>query len=173
MSEAEPSSSLKGFLFSRRGLLLIAVIWVIADQVTKVMADNSLVYGEITPAIPFLDFLLSYNRGAAFSFLHDSNGWQRWLLTGISLVVSVMVLIWILKAESQKESRLMRLALAFILGGAVGNLIDRALQGYVVDFISVHWGVHRFATFNIADSAISVGAALLVLEVLFFNRKES
>lgn len=154
---------------SRRNLLLIAGLWVLADQLTKFWANNALVYGELRPVLPCFDLLLSYNRGAAFSFLHDSSGWQRWLLSAISLGVSIFLFRWLMKIDAGGQGTSgswQRLALAFILGGAVGNLIDRALAGYVIDFISLYWGPYRFATFNVADAAISAGAAMLVVEIL-------
>jgi signal peptidase II len=104
-----------------------------------------------------------HNSGAAFSFLDNAGGWQRWVLTAISLVVSVVLCIWLWLLP--KQQKLLAIALSIVLGGAVGNLIDRLLMGYVVDFISVYYHDFRFATFNIADAAISIGAALLVLDI--------
>lgn len=162
----------KNWLFSRRVLLGFAVFVVIVDQWTKFLADSHLVYQEPMTVFTGFDLLLSYNTGAAFSFLDTAGGWQRWLLTFISLTVSGVILIWLMKSDNKKQ-KLLRVALAMILGGAVGNLIDRALVGHVVDFISVYYGSWRFATFNIADSAISVGAALLILEMIFSREKDS
>src|SRR5690606_28502733 len=113
----------------------------------------------------------AYNRGAAFSFLNDAGGWQRWLLSSISLGVSVFLGLWLVRLPQQQ--RLLRWALAIILGGAVGNLYDRVVYGYVVDFISLYWGSWRFATFNVADAAISIGAVLLVLDVLLSKEDKS
>jgi len=113
---------------------------------------------------PGLDLLLAQNKGAAFSFLDDAGGWQRWLFAGISVVVSMVLTLWLWRLPRQQQ--LLGFALACILGGALGNLIDRVMLGYVVDFISVYYAQWRFATFNVADAAISCGAALLVLDVV-------
>ena len=155
--------SCKAALF---GLVLLVVL---LDQVSKLISDASLDYASAVSVFPGFDLLLVYNTGAAFSFLSDAGGWQRWMLTGISLVVSILVFIWLLKLP--RHQTLLGLALAMILAGAVGNLIDRIYLGYVIDFISLYAGSYRFATFNIADAAISIGAALLVLDALLEWRK--
>ena len=113
--------------------------------------------------LPVFQFTLLHNRGAAFSFLDDAGGWQRWFLVVVSTGVSVFVAHWLYRIRS--EEKLLALALALILGGAIGNLIDRAFVGYVVDFIVVHWDHHYFPAFNIADSAITVGAGLMILDM--------
>lgn len=152
-------------------LLLLAGVLAVIDQITKLFANTRLPYGEPVTVFPSFDLLLVYNRGAAFSFLNDAGGWQRWILAGISLGVSVFLALWLTRLPARQ--RLLRWALALILGGALGNLYDRISYGYVVDFISVYWGDWRFATFNVADAAISVGAALLVLDVILSkDRKE-
>tara|TARA_R110001592_G_scaffold88258_1_gene259977 strand:- start:339 stop:842 length:504 start_codon:yes stop_codon:yes gene_type:complete len=114
--------------------------------------------------LPVFQFTLLHNSGAAFSFLDDAGGWQRWLLSGISLLVSGYVAHWLYRIRQQEK--LLSFGLAFILGGAIGNLIDRAFVGYVVDFIVVHWDDAYFPAFNIADSAITVGAGVLILEMI-------
>lgn len=149
-------------------LLLLSAVLVVLDQVSKYLCDSLLTYASPHPVMPGLDLLLVYNRGAAFSFLSDAAGWQRWILSGVSLVVSIVVVLWLLRLP--RRQKLLGFALALILGGAVGNLIDRVLLGYVIDFISVYAGDWRFATFNVADAAISVGAALMALD-LFKNRE--
>jgi signal peptidase II len=113
--------------------------------------------------LPVFKFTLFHNQGAAFSFLSDAGGWQRWFFTSVSAVVSVALVIWL--ARLQRRDWLLALALAFILGGAVGNLVDRVSLGYVVDFIVVHYENHYFPAFNLADSAISVGAVLMILDM--------
>ena len=150
--------------------LLVAVICIV-DRYTKVLGSEHLVLGVPVVVFPGFDLLLAHNAGAAFSFLADSGGWQRWLLTAISFIVSVVLAVWLWKLP--KQQRLLAVALACILGGALGNLYDRALMGYVVDFISVYYGQWRFATFNIADAAISIGAALLVLDVLLQGKRQA
>lgn len=145
-------------------LVLLCLGTVILDQYTKFLSSTHLDYGVPYTVFQGFDLLLAHNNGAAFSFLDDAGGWQRWLLTAISAGVSAALVVWLWRLP--KQQRLLSVALALILGGALGNLYDRAVMGYVVDFISVYYGSWRFATFNIADAAISVGAALLVLDVL-------
>lgn len=149
-------------------LLWLAALLVACDQASKWLAQTRLVYGEPHPVLPGFDLLLAYNRGAAFSFLHSADGWQRWILSGISLGVSAFLLVWLHRLPSRQS--FLRLAVALVLGGAVGNLYDRLVLGHVIDFISIYAYDWRFATFNIADAAISVGAVLLALDV-FFNQK--
>ncbi|PIE36473.1 MAG: signal peptidase II [Gammaproteobacteria bacterium] len=152
-------------------LFIVAVI-VILDQVTKLLIDNRLEMYERIPVTGFFNITKAYNSGAAFSFLSDADGWQRPLLTGISLVVSIALLIWLVRMS--REERWLSLAIALILSGAVGNLIDRALYGHVVDFIQVHWwGQAYFPSFNVADSAITCGAALLIVISLFERTPEA
>lgn len=146
-------------------LLLAIVVGIVAlDQITKLQTVNHLELGERITVFTGFDLWHVQNFGAAFSFLSDAGGWQRWLLTGISLVASVILAVWLWRLP--KTQRLLAVALAVLLAGALGNLIDRMLFGYVVDFISVYYADWRFATFNIADAAISIGAALLVLDIV-------
>ncbi len=144
--------------------LWLALLAVVLDQVTKVAAENMLTYAQPVYILPVLDFTLLYNPGAAFSFLADQAGWQRWFFTIISAGVSVMLLVWL--ARLPRGSVWLPVALTLILGGAVGNLIDRVLYGHVVDFISVHWNNSYFPAFNIADSAITLGAIMMALDVI-------
>ena len=143
-----------------------SLLLVIADQWTKTWAEGALEIGDPIYVSSVLNFALAYNEGAAFSFLNDAGGWQRWLLTSISLVASVVLFIWI--ARCQANQRWVPCALTWILGGAIGNLIDRASTGRVVDFIQFHWNDAYFPTFNIADTAITIGAIMLVIDMLFF-----
>lgn len=145
-------------------LFVLAAVVVVLDQYSKYLCSAFLEFGIPVSVFPGFDLLLAHNEGAAFSFLDNAGGWQRWLFAGISTVVSVVLATWLWRLPQQQ--RLLGVALALILGGAVGNLIDRVLLGYVVDFISVYYGQWRFATFNVADAGISCGAALLVLDVL-------
>lgn len=155
---AQASSKMPWLLF-----VLVAVL-VVLDQYSKYLCTLFLEMGLPVPVFPGFDLLLAHNEGAAFSFLDDAGGWQRWLFAAISVVVSVVLTVWLWRLPRQQQ--LLGVALAFILGGALGNLIDRVLLGYVVDFISIYYADWRFATFNIADAAISCGAALLVLDVV-------
>jgi signal peptidase II len=144
--------------------LWLAVLAVILDQITKVAAEQLLTFAQPVYLLPVLDFTLLYNKGAAFSFLADQSGWQRWFFTAVSVGVSVMLIVWIKRLP--RGAVWLPIALALILGGAIGNLIDRAVYGHVVDFISVHWGGKYFPAFNIADSAITLGAIMMVLDVI-------
>lgn len=146
--------------------LLLAVVVVALDQWTKTLATMHLFYAQPMEILPVFDFTLHHNAGAAFSFLSDAGGWQRWFFTLLSGLVSAVLIIWILRAR--EGNKLLVIALAFILGGAVGNVWDRATLGYVIDFISVHWHDSYFPTFNLADSAITLGAGLLILD-MFIN----
>ena len=147
--------------------LILAVLIVVADQVTKQLAEHLLRYGEPVAVIPSFNLTLLYNKGAAFSFLNSAGGWQRWFFTAIALVVSVVIIVW-LKAASN-EQRWTPAALVLILGGAIGNLIDRVLFGHVIDFIQVYYQTYYWPAFNIADSAICVGAAILLLSGWFLQ----
>jgi signal peptidase II len=151
---------------SRAFWMLVVVAVIAIDQVTKYFANTMLAYAEPHTLLPVLDITLHYNRGAAFSFLSDAGGWQRWFFTVIALGVSIYIGIWLQRLK--REQWLLSFALALVLGGALGNLWDRVWFGYVIDFISVHWDHHYFPTFNIADAAISVGAVLLLLD-MFLN----
>ncbi len=144
--------------------LWLAVLTVILDQVTKVAAEQLLTFAQPVYLLPVLDFTLLYNKGAAFSFLADQPGWQRWFFTAVSIGVSIMLIVWIKRLP--RGAVWLPIALALILGGAIGNLIDRVIYGHVVDFISVHWNNKYFPAFNIADSAITLGAIMMGLDVI-------
>ncbi len=144
--------------------LWLAVAVFVVDIATKLLAETLLTYGKPVYLLPVLDLTLLYNPGAAFSFLADQSGWQRWFFTAVSVGVSLMLIIWLKRLP--RGQMLLPAALALILGGAVGNLFDRLVYGHVVDFISVHWDKSYFPAFNIADSAITVGAVMMALDVL-------
>jgi len=151
-------------------LWLIPALLIIAiDQITKVWFDTNLMYGERWPLLPFFDFTLVYNTGAAFSFLADGEGWQRWFFTGIAVVASVVILRLMWKSPDQGW---FCAALTCILGGALGNAIDRLLYGHVVDFLLFYWHDWYFPAFNVADIAITVGAILLLLDEILRWRRE-
>ena len=147
--------------------LSLALVIVVLDQVTKQLADNLLTYGEPLAVVPSFNLTLLYNKGAAFSFLNDAGGWQRWFFSAIAVVVSAVIVIW-LKAVGA-EQRWTPAALVLILGGAIGNVIDRVLFGHVIDFIQVYYKTFYWPAFNIADSAICVGAAILILSGWFLQ----
>jgi len=150
--------------------LWISVVVLALDQVTKSVAVDQLQLYQSVGVFDGLNLTLMHNVGAAFSFLSDASGWQRWLFTTISVVVSAAIIVWIKRLP--KDQRLTAIALALILGGALGNLWDRVIFGYVIDFIDVYYESHHWPAFNIADSAISVGAALLIFEWIVAARQQ-
>ena len=139
----------------------IAIIVVLLDQLTKITMIRLLAYGQSDPVSSFFNLVMVYNKGAAFSFLSDLPGWQRYFFTGISVLASLFIL-WMLKRNPTQ--RLFCWALALILGGALGNLIDRVAYGHVIDFLDFHLAGWHWPAFNVADSAITVGALLFVLD---------
>ena len=141
--------------------LWLSALVVVLDQVTKWLAEAMLDPYQPVPLAPLLNFTLMYNEGAAFSFLSDAGGWQRWFLAGFALVMSVVLVIWLLRLGSGE--RLLAAALSLVTGGAVGNLIDRIHTGRVVDFIDVYVRDWHWPAFNVADSAITIGVVLLFL----------
>lgn len=141
-----------------------AALVVAADQLSKWLALATLEYGRPVAVLPGFNWTLLFNDGAAFSFLQGAGGWQRWLLSGLSLVISIVIVAMLVRGA--ERARLELGALSLILGGALGNLVDRLRFGYVVDFIDLYAGEHHWPAFNIADAGITVGAALLVLHIL-------
>jgi len=131
------------------------------DQITKLIAESQLPFHKAVNVVPYFDWYLTYNTGAAFSFLADAGGWQRWFFAITSIIISAVIVVWLKKLE--KDDRLTAIALCLILGGAIGNLIDRIYLGYVIDYIQVWLGTYPWPAFNIADAAIFVGAAALIL----------
>jgi len=150
--------------------LALAVVIVLLDQWTKGLASDGLQYAQPVKIFPWFNLTLQHNTGAAFSFLNDAGGWQRYFFSVVATGISVGLVIWLYVMP--RGQRLLALSLGLILGGALGNLWDRVALGYVVDFISVHYQHHYFPAFNIADSAISVGAACMLLDS-FLNRGDS
>ncbi len=140
---------------------LLSLIIIVSDQITKAIATANLFMFDPIPIIPMLNFTLMHNEGAAFSFLSDAGGWQRWFFTIIASVVSVVIFIWIKRLSPHEKG--MAISLSLILGGAIGNLIDRVRFGYVVDFIDVYYEKSHWPAFNIADSAICVGAVIMII----------
>jgi signal peptidase II len=146
----------------------LAFAVIILDQCSKWFADDLLGAPDVVSLLPFLALRKAYNPGAAFSFLSDASGWQRWFFVGLALLVIGMLVAW-LRRLPRGENRL-AFALALILGGAAGNLIDRVLYGHVIDFIDLYYRDWHWPTFNIADSAITIGAALLLLDAFLGRR---
>ena len=151
--------------------LWVSVVVLLLDQCTKLLADAMLVLHQQVPLIPYLALFKAYNPGAAFSFLSDASGWQRWFFVVLAVVVIVILLVWLLRLSTGEKAT--SLALALILGGAAGNLIDRLVYGYVIDFIDVYYGSWHWPAFNVADAAISVGAFLLLLDAFRGGREKS
>lgn len=149
--------------------LWLSALVVLLDWATKQAATAHLSLYQPVPLWPSFNLTLMHNRGAAFSFLSDAGGWQRWLFAGLATLVSVAIIAW-MRALAPSQ-RWLAAALALILGGAVGNLIDRLLLGYVVDFIDLYYAGWHWPAFNLADSAITAGALLLVADSLFGNRQ--
>ncbi|MGW8369497.1 MAG: signal peptidase II [Gammaproteobacteria bacterium] len=151
--------------------LWLSVIIVVVDQATKWWIRARFDLYDRVEILPWLDITRLHNTGAAFSFLSDAGGWQRWLFVGLALAVTLLIMVW-LRRLSGRGQTLLAIALALIAGGALGNVIDRAWLGFVVDFISVHYETWYFPAFNVADSAISVGAAFLILEAFLDGRRK-
>ncbi len=149
--------------------LAVAALVIGLDQLTKWLADHYLVDGEPLSVLPSFNLTLAYNTGAAFSFLADAGGWQRWFFAGLAVLVSGFIYAWLRRLPS--EEKVTAFALTLILGGALGNLIDRLYLGYVIDFIDVYYRHYHWPAFNLADSAITVGATLLVITTLFGPRR--
>jgi signal peptidase II len=141
----------------------LSALVIVLDQLSKAWITSHFAYGENYRVADFFSLVLAHNTGAAFSFLSEAGGMQRWLFTAIAIVASAWI-IWLLRKHHAQI--LFAWALGMILGGALGNLIDRVTYGYVVDFLSFHWNGHYFPAFNLADSAITCGAFLLILDSL-------
>jgi len=151
--------------------LWISVVIIVVDQLSKLWIERTMVLGESFTVLPVLDIVRAHNSGAAFSFLATAGGWQRWAFSALAVGVSIGLLFW-LRRLALATHALLVFGLALILGGAIGNVIDRIEHGYVVDFVHAHWGIHYFAAFNVADSAISIGAVLVVLDALLEGRRK-
>ena len=150
-----------------RTSLILALVILILDFVTKRWVESELIYGQQILLTSFFNLVLTFNPGAAFSFLSDESGWQRWFFSGISICASILIVYLLQKHTSEK---LFCISLSFVLGGALGNLWDRLTLGYVVDFLDFHYSGYHWPAFNVADSAIFIGALLLIIES--FKHKE-
>ncbi len=150
--------------------LWLSLLVIGADQLTKYYVADNLDLFDRVELFFMLDLTLLRNTGAAFSFLSDAGGWQRWMFIALGLVVSLAIVFW-LRGIPRRGQTWLAIALALIVGGALGNVIDRVLYGYVIDFISVHYLDWYFPAFNVADSAITVGAAMIIIDSLFLERR--
>ena len=162
---AESASLIRRLLSNPWVGFVLAAVVIGLDQYTKALASAELQYRVPVEITAWFDLMLAHNTGAAFSFLASAGGWQRWFLAGVALVVSVVVSVWLTRLKHSEQ--VLGIALGLVLGGGLGNLIDRVSLGYVVDFISWHYNDWYWPAFNIADSAICVGAVLLVWDSFF------
>jgi signal peptidase II len=149
--------------------LWISALTLVLDQASKLAVDGSMQLFESIPLLPYFNLTYVHNTGAAFSFLAQAGGWQRWLFAGLAVVMSSIIAVWLHRLK--KHETLMAVALSLVLGGAVGNLIDRVAYGYVIDFLDVYYQDWHWPAFNIADSAICIGVGLMLLESFGFGRK--
>ncbi len=150
--------------------LWLALAVIVADQLTKGMIIRSFELYEVVDILPVLEITRLHNTGAAFSLLAGASGWQRWFFVGLAAVVSVGIIYW-LKHLPKHSAPFLPAALALVLGGALGNVIDRLWHGHVVDFLHFHWKLAYFPAFNLADTAITIGAGLLILDAVIEGRR--
>ena len=142
--------------------LFITIVVIVFDQASKWLMMSWLSLYETVAVMPYFNLTMAHNEGAAFSFLAQAGGWQRWFFIGLALIISVLLLVWL--AKLKPTEKLEAISLSLILGGAIGNVIDRISYGYVVDFIDLYIGQNHWPVFNIADSAICIGAILLIAD---------
>jgi signal peptidase II len=150
--------------------LWLSATVIILDQVCKGLAEHWLQLHVQYPVIPFFNLTLVHNTGGAFSFLSQAGGWQRWFFSAVAIIVSSVIVVWLMRLHSNQ--RWLAIGLSLVLGGALGNLLDRVRFGHVIDFIDVYYKALHWPTFNIADSAIALGATLLIVHSLFMHRQE-
>ena len=173
VNETQPKP--KAWLTPTRGAtgwLWLSVVVIVLDQITKALVANSLNLYENIDLLPILSLTHLHNTGAAFSMLAGASGWQRWFFVVLGVGVSVALMIWLRRIRSNEQT-LLAIGLSLVLGGALGNVIDRVWLGYVIDFVHVHWDRigFSFAAFNVADSAITIGAGCLLLDAFLEGRK--
>jgi signal peptidase II len=150
-------------------LLWISALVLVLDQLTKAWVQVAFQPHESLEVLPFFNLVLAYNTGAAFSFLSDGSGWQRWLFVALALVVAVVLVIWLRRLG--EDEPMAGWGVALVLGGAIGNVVDRVWLGHVVDFLDFHWAGWHWPAFNVADSAITCGVALLLIDGFLPSRK--
>ena len=150
--------------------LWLSVLIIAVDQWAKALATEHLVLNMALPQFPGFNLTLVHNTGAAFSFLQDAGGWQRWFFVGVAVVITGVILAWLYRLPAHR--RWLACALALVLGGALGNCWDRLTLGYVIDFIDIYYGHRHWPAFNVADSAITVGAIMVVIDAFFFDQAE-
>jgi signal peptidase II len=150
--------------------LWLSLVAVILDQGTKLAVDSTMQLYQSIQVLPYFNLTYVHNTGAAFSFLSQAGGWQRWLFAGLAIAISIGITFWL--SRLQKHEVLLAAALSLILGGAVGNLIDRLAYGYVIDFLDVYYRDWHWPAFNIADSAITLGVALMLAETFGLGQQK-
>jgi signal peptidase II len=156
---------------SPSGWLFLALLILLLDQFSKYLVARSFQLNESLDLMPGISLTLVHNTGAAFSFLRDAGGWQRWLFVTLGVAVVTVVAVWLSRIDRDRHW-LLPCSLSLVLGGATGNLVDRLLNGYVIDFMDVYYREWHYPTFNVADSAISVGAVLLVIDAIWLDRAQ-
>jgi signal peptidase II len=150
--------------------LWLSLLAVILDQASKLAIAGSMQLYQSIEIVPYFNLTYVHNTGAAFSFLSEAGGWQRWFFAGLALVISVVIAVWL--ARLKRHETLLAVALSLILGGAIGNLIDRLAYGYVIDFLDVYYQTWHWPAFNIADSAITLGVILMLVESFGLGKSE-
>lgn len=150
--------------------LWLSLVVVALDQLSKQLIESSLMVYETIPVLPFFNLTLAYNEGAAFSFLSEQGGWQRWFFALVAAVVVSVLVVWL--SRLQRE-RLLAVSLSLVIGGAVGNLLDRVLIGHVIDFLDFFYQSHHWPAFNVADMAISIGVVLMFVDALVGRKVDS
>ncbi len=149
--------------------LSLSLIILILDQITKTWVSTHLSFNQPVNILPYFDLRLLHNPGAAWSFLADQGGWQRWFLSLLAIIVSIVIMVWLTRLDSKQ--RWLACGLALILGGALGNVMDRIIFGYVVDFIDIYYQGWHWPAFNIADIGISIGAVMLLIDAIIFKQE--
>jgi signal peptidase II len=149
--------------------LFLSLIILILDQITKTWVSTHLSFNQPVNILPHFDLRLLHNTGAAWSILADQGGWQRWFLSGLAIIVSIVIMVWLTRLDSKQ--RWLACGLALILGGALGNVMDRIIYGYVVDFIDIYYQAWHWPAFNIADIGISIGAVMLLIDAIIFKQE--
>ncbi len=167
MNAGADMNGLKGLL----PWLVLAALVLVLDLGSKFLALQALEYHQPLAIVPGFNLTLTFNTGATFSFLSEAGGWQRWFFTVFAIIISVLLLVWLYRLP--RQARWLPVALALILGGALGNLYDRLVHGHVVDFIQVYYQQWYWPAFNVADSAITVGAVMLIIDALWLSRGET
>lgn len=158
--------SLKNFFW-----IFIVLVIIAADQITKTLVVQRLPFEQAVNIWPVFSLYFTYNAGAAFSFLQQAGGWQEWLFGGIAIVVSIALIVWLVRLPTNQVW--LKIALALVLGGSLGNLCDRIFFHHVIDFLLFYYNNYRFPAFNIADAAITTGATMLVIEIIFKGKKSN